>query len=62
MARVVNARCGTCGQVWHVCDLPQKLTTAARLMRAARCPNSCAGQVFMAGATAESKGKEHETR
>lgn len=56
MASSINAKCGTCGQVWHVCDLPQELSTAARLMRDARCPNGCAGQVYMAGASQESKG------
>jgi hypothetical protein len=51
MDRSINAKCGACGHVWRVCDLPQPLTKAARLMKAARCPKGCASQVFLARTT-----------
>ena len=48
-AKTLNARCGTCGHVWPVANLPQSLSSVAKLCKAARCPNGCGGKVFLAG-------------
>ena len=48
MSGTLNARCGKCGCVWIVANLPLPLDRVARLAKAAACPNGCEAKVYVA--------------
>lgn len=43
----VEPRCGDCGHRWVAAYLPLDMARAGELLKAARCPFGCDGQVFV---------------